>query len=194
MENETLDSEQNALNESPVVGSTDEFSSIRAHYEEGLQLTDNELNKIADVAVSYLRELLSFFGENNCSIDEYDGEEGELILDITGGDLAILIGRHGNTLEALQMILSSLMSAKLRFHFPISVDVESYKSRRRKKLQEMALSAAIRAKKTGKVSLAPMSGYERRLIHITLRNDLEVTTHSEGEDPYRRVVITAINN
>jgi len=161
MEDETFVSEPNALNESPVVDSQDEFVSI---------------------------------GENSCAIDEYDGEDGELILDVTGGDLAILIGRHGNTLEALQMVLSSLMSAKLHFHYPVSVDVESYKSRRRNKLQEMALSAAARAKKTGKVSLAPMSGYERRIIHIALRDNLEVTTHSEGDDPYRRVVVTAINS
>jgi len=194
MEDETFVSELNALNESPVVDSQDEFASIREHFEAGIQLTDAEMNKIADTAVFYLRELLSFFGENSCAIDEYDGEDGELILDVTGGDLAILIGRHGNTLEALQMVLSSLMSAKLHFHYPVSVDVESYKSRRRNKLQEMALSAAARAKKTGKVSLAPMSGYERRIIHIALRDNLEVTTHSEGDDPYRRVVVTAINS
>ena len=160
MEDETFVSEPNALNESPVVDSQDEFASIREHFEAGIQLTDAEMNKIADTAVFYLRELLSFFGENSCAIDEYDGEDGELILDVTGGDLAILIGRHGNTLEALQMVLSSLMSAK----------------------------------KTGKVSLAPMSGYERRIIHIALRDNLEVTTHSEGDDPYRRVVVTAINS
>ena len=182
MEDETFVSEPNALNESPVVDSQDEFASIREHFEAGIQLTDAEMNKIADTAVFYLRELLSFFGENSCAIDEYDGEDGELILDVTGGDLAILIGRHGNTLEALQMVLSSLMSAKLHFHYPVSVDVE------------MALSAAARAKKTGKVSLAPMSGYERRIIHIALRDNLEVTTHSEGDDPYRRVVVTAINS
>ena len=167
MEDETFVSEPNALNESPVVDSQDEFASIREHFEAGIQLTDAEMNKIADTAVFYLRELLSFFGENSCAIDEYDGEDGELILDVTGGDLAILIGRHGNTLEALQMVLSSLMSAKLHFHYPVSVDVESYKSRRRN---------------------------ERRIIHIALRDNLEVTTHSEGDDPYRRVVVTAINS
>jgi len=175
MEDETFVSEPNALDESPVVDLQDEFASIREHFEAGLQLTDAEMNKIADTAVFYLRELLSFFGENTCAIDEYDGEDGELILDVTGGDLAILIGRH------------------VHFHYPVSVDVESYRSRRRNKLQEMALSGAARAKKTGKVSLAPMSGYERRIIHIALRDNLEVTTHSEGDDPYRRVVITAIN-
>lgn len=87
MEDETFVSEPNALNESPVVDSQDEFASIREHFEAGIQLTDAEMNKIADTAVFYLRELLSFFGENSCAIDEYDGEDGELILDVTGGDL-----------------------------------------------------------------------------------------------------------
>ena len=177
-----------------VEGITDEFSEIRSHYENGIALTDSEMDKIADKAVLYLKHLLSFFGEHEWEIDEYDGDEGELILDITGGNLAILIGRHGNTLDALQMVLSSLMSASLHFHYPIVVDVESYKSRRRAKIQSMARSAAERVKKNGnRIALAPMNGYERRLVHIALRGEDQVTTHSEGEDPYRRVVITAVN-
>ena len=92
------------------------------------------------------------------------------------------------------MVLSSLMSASLHFHYPIVVDVESYKSRRRAKIQSMARSAAERVKKNGnRIALAPMNGYERRLVHIALRGEDQVTTHSEGEDPYRRVVITAVN-
>lgn len=177
-----------------VEGITDEFSEIKSHYENGIALTDSEMDKIADKAVLYLKHLLSFFGEHECEIDEYDGDEGELILDITGGDLAILIGRHGNTLDALQMVLSSLMSASLHFYYPIVVDVESYKSRRRAKIQSMARSAAERVKKNGnRIALAPMNGYERRLVHIALRGEDQVTTHSEGEDPYRCVVITAVN-
>ena len=111
------------------------------------------------------RESSSLFGEDSCSIDEYDGENGELILDVNGGDLAVLIGRHGRTLDALQMVLTSLMSSRIKFYYPIVVDTEGYKSRRRKKLEDMARSSAARAKERGgKVTLSPMNAYERRII------------------------------
>ena len=171
----------------------DEFSSIREHFEAGEELTDEEMDKIADLAVSYLRSILALFGETGSSIDEYDGENGELILDVNGGDLAVLIGRHGRTLDALQMVLTSLMSSRIKFYYPIVVDIEGYKSRRRKKIEDIARSAAARAKdRGGKVTLSPMNAYERRIVHLTLREDEGVVTHSEGEDPERRVVITAV--
>lgn len=176
-----------------AVETEDEFSSIREHFEAGLALTDDEMDRIADLAVGYLKGILELFGETSSSIDEYDGENGELILDVNGGDLAVLIGRHGRTLDALQMVLNSLMSSRIKFYFPIIVDIEGYKSRRRKKIEDMARSAAARAKERGgKVTLSPMNAYERRIVHITLREDAEVVTHSEGEDPERRVVITAV--
>lgn len=171
----------------------DDFASIREHYEAGVALTDDEMDRIADLAVEYLESILGFFGETGCSIDEYDGDDGELILDVSGGDLAVLIGRHGRTLDALQMVLTSLMSSRIKFYYPIVVDIESYKSRRRHKLEDMARSSAARAKsRGGSVTLAPMNAYERRIIHLTLRGDDGVTTHSEGEEPERRVVITAV--
>ena len=173
--------------------SQDEFSSIREHYESGQPLTDDEMDSIADLAVGYLKEILALFGETSSSIDEYDGEEGELILDVNGGDLAVLIGRRGRTLDALQMVLTSLLSSKIKFYYPVVVDIEGYKNRRKKKIQDLARSSAARAKKRhGKVTLAPMNAYERRLVHLALINDDGVVTHSEGEDPERRVVITAV--
>lgn len=171
----------------------DEFSEIREHYEAGIALTDEETDKVADVAVEYLKGILALFGETHCSIDEYDGDEGELILDVNGGDLAVLIGRHGRTLDALQMVLSSLMSSRLKFYYPVVVDIESYKGRRKQKLEAMARSAAERARtQGGRVALAPMNAYERRIVHLALRGDASVVTHSEGEDPDRRVIVTAV--
>ena len=168
-------SEEELENEAELV--EDEFASIREHFESGEALADEEMDKIADLAVSYLRGILALFGETESSIDEYDGENGELILDVNGGDLAVLIGRHGRTLDALQMVLTSLMSSRIKFYYPIVVDIEGYKSRRRKKIEDMARSSAA---------------YERRIVHLTLRDDDGVVTHSEGEDPERRVVITAV--
>lgn len=174
-------------------GELDDFSSIRERYEAGKQLTDEEMDKIADLAVGYLKSILALFGETSSSIDEYDGENGELILDVNGGDLAVLIGRHGRTLDALQMVLTSLLSSRIKFYYPVVVDIESYKNRRKRKLEDIALSSAARAKQRGgKVTLSPMNAYERRIIHLALRNDEGVVTHSEGVDPERRVVITAV--
>ena len=176
------------VNTEEVVG---EYPEIAAHYKAGVELTDDELDTIADVAISVVRSILSHFDANDSPIDEYEGDEGELILDITAPDLAVLIGRHGRTLESLQTLVSLLVSRKLGFRYPVSVDVEGYKSRRHDKVISMAKSAASRAVSQGRtVNLPPMSAYERRLVHIALREDDRIDTHSEGVDPERRVVIT----
>lgn len=193
MDDGVLTVEETSADQSLTTDAADEFSSIREHFEAGAELTEEETDKVADVAVEYLRELLGFFGETSCSIDEYDGDNGELILDVNGGDLAVLIGRHGRTLDALQLVLSSLMSSTLKFYYPIVVDIESYKSRRKSKVQGLARAAAAKARKQGRVAMAPMNAYERRLVHLALHDDDSVTTHSEGEDPNRRVVITAVH-
>ena len=193
MDDEVLTVEETSADQSLTTDAADEFSSIRERFEAGAELTEEETDKVADVAVEYLRELLGFFGETSCSIDEYDGDNGELILDVNGGDLAVLIGRHGRTLDALQLVLSSLMSSTLKFYYPIAVDIESYKSRRKSKVQGLARAAAAKARKQGRVAMSPMNAYERRLVHLALHDDDSVTTHSEGEDPNRRVVITAVH-
>ena len=90
------------------------------------------------------------------------------------------------------MIVTSFMSNRLKFHYPIVVDIEGYKGRRKQKLQSLALSAASRAKKQGRVALPPMNAYERRIVHLALVDDAEVTTHSEGSEPERRVVVTSV--
>jgi spoIIIJ-associated protein len=186
------------LVEEPVAAANaaqeDEFDAVAKRFEEGA-LTDADLDLIADTAITYIRELLAFFGEDRVTVDEYEGDEGELILDISGGDLAVLIGRHGRTLDALQMVVSSFMSNRMHFHYPLMVDVEGYKTRRKEKLESLARSAAARVKRQhAAVKLSPMNAYERRIVHLTLLDDVDVTTHSEGEDPDRRVVITYVRN
>lgn len=173
---------------------SDMAATIKEKCEAGQELADDELDFVADAAIRSIKDILSYFGETGSSIDEYDGDNGELILDINGGDLAVLIGRHGRTLDALQMVVSSLLSSTLGFHYPIVVDIEGYKSRRKNKVQSLARAAAARAKKQhGSVSLPPMNAYERRLVHLALVDDDSVVTHSEGEEPMRHVVVTLVN-
>lgn len=172
-----------------------ELATIRERFEAGKTLSEADIDSIADIALSYVRNLLAFFGENQLVIDEYDGDEGELILDVNGGDLAVLIGRHGRTLDALQMLVNSYMSNTIHFHYPVVIDIEGYKTRRKQKLVALASSAASRAiRQRGEVRLAPMNAYERRIIHLTLVDNEEVMTHSEGEDPQRRVVVTYVRS
>jgi spoIIIJ-associated protein len=190
-----LDMSEELIEEIPAEESVEEiageYPEIARRYKAGEELTVEELDTIADVAISIVRDLLGFFDAANSPIDEYEGDEGELILDITAPDLAVLIGRHGRTLESLQTIVSLLVSRKLGFRYPVSIDVEGYKSRRHDKVVSMAHSAASRAVAQGRtVNLPPMSAYERRLVHIALRDDDRIDTHSEGTDPERRVVIT----
>lgn len=154
------------------------------------QLTDEELDSIADSAIEVLRNILEYFESDGAEINEYEGDEGELLLDVVGGDLAVLIGRRGHTLDSLQTLVSSIVHRKIGFRFPITIDVESYKHRQRQKLENMALSAASRADRQGReVKLRPMTPYERRIIHMALREDDRVKTHSEGNDPERCVVV-----
>lgn len=179
---------EEAVVEEQIVG---EYPEIAKRYKAGGDLTDEDLDTIADVAISIVRDILVHFDADNSPIDEYEGDEGELILDITAPDLAVLIGRHGRTLESLQTLVSLLVSRKLGFRYPVAVDVEGYKSRRHDKVISMAKSAASRAVSQNRtVNLPPMTAYERRLVHIALREDDRVDTHSEGTDPERRVVIT----
>ncbi len=156
---------------------------------EPSELSEDEIDQIADEAVAVLNEILACF-QLAPEIEEYEGDEGEIILDIVGDDLGILIGRHGRTLEALQTVVSSITNRRIERRFPVVVDVSGYKYRRRLKIEEIAKRAADRAKRQGRpVSLRPMSSFERKVVHVALRNDRRVTTASEGEEPFRCVVI-----
>jgi spoIIIJ-associated protein len=153
-------------------------------------LSDEDLDKVADTAVAALNTILQSFGIEGSTIEEYEGDEGEIILDVVGGDLALLIGRHGRTLDALQALVSAVTNRKLGFRYPVIVDVEGYRHRRRQKIEDIARRAADRASRQHiPVRLRPMTAYERRVVHVALRDDQRVTTGSEGDDPFRLVVI-----
>jgi len=157
--------------------------------DEDVEVSDEELDKIADTAVNTIQTILGSMGLE-ASIEEYEGDDGEIILDIVGGDLAVLIGRHGRTLESMQALVSAITNRSLGYRYPVVVDVEGYRHRRREKLEAMARRTADRASRQhSSIRLRPMNAYERRVIHVALRNDNRVTTSSEGVDPNRQVVV-----
>lgn len=158
--------------------------------EDQIEVTEEELDAIADTAIAALQDILKYFNVGEVTIDEYEGDEGELILDITGDDLAILIGRHGRTLDALQFVVSAITVRSMGFRYPVIVDVEGYKSRQREKLESIARSTANKAASQHRsVKMRPMTPYERRIVHIALRDDDRVDTASEGEGSARHVVV-----
>ncbi len=157
----------------------------------GPELSDEELDRVADTAVQVLRETVAFLGVTEPTIEEYEGDEGEIILDVIGGDLGVLIGRHGRTLDALQATVGAITTRRLGFRHPVVIDVEGYRHRRRQKIEEIARKAADRAVRHRQdVKLRPMTSFERRVVHMALRNDARVVTASEGQEPYRQVVIS----
>lgn len=182
-----LEFEEHAVETEEEVSEDEENSSEESGVPE---LSDEELDEVADTAISILQDILKYFNVGEVTIDEYEGDEGELILDITGDDLAVLIGRHGKTLDSLQFLVSAVTVRKMGFRYPVVVDVEGYKSRQRQKLESIARSAANRAAGQNRsIKLRPMTPYERRIVHITLRDDDRVETASEGEGSVRHVVV-----
>lgn len=167
----------------------DESSS--QEYEGEGQYSEEEVDRIADTAIEAIQDILKYFNVGEVTIEEYEGDEGELILDITGDDLAVLIGRHGRTLDSLQFLISSIASRIVGHRYPIVVDVEGYKARQRQKIEDIALNAADKAVDQDRsIKLRPMTPYERRIVHIALRGDDRVETVSEGEGRARRVVVS----
>lgn len=153
--------------------------------------------KVAEIAEYYLRGLLERMGLSRIQISTRiatdmveEGEEPPLVLNITGQDLGILIGRRSETLQALQYMLRLMVSKEMSSWQPIVVDVESYRVRRRQSLHRMAEKMAERAVSSRKrVVLEAMPAYERRVIHVALKNHPAVITKSIGSDEDRKVTI-----
>lgn len=118
-------------------------------------------------------------------------EDDNMIVDLSGDDMGILIGKRGQTLDSLQYLTSLVVNKGKSAYVRVKVDTENYRNRRKETLENLARNIAGKVKRTRKpVFLEPMNPYERRIIHSALQNDPYVSTHSEGEEPYRKVVIT----
>lgn len=120
----------------------------------------------------------------------YDEEEKEMSINLTGDDMGILIGKRGQTLDSLQYLVSMVLNKESEGYLRVKLDTENYRARRKETLETLAKNIAYKVKRTKRsVSLEPMNPYERRIIHSALQNDKYVTTRSEGEEPFRHVVI-----
>ena len=127
----------------------------------------------------------------NVTIDvNYDELENTLDINLSGNDMGVLIGKRGQTLDSLQYLASLVVNKNSETYIKVKLDTENYRERRKETLENLARNIAFKVKRTRKaVSLEPMNPYERRIIHSALQNDRFIETHSEGDEPYRRVVV-----
>ncbi len=122
---------------------------------------------------------------------KYDDIENTLDIDLSGDEMGVLIGKRGQTLDSLQYLVSLVVNKGEENYIRVKVDTENYRQRRKATLENLAKNISYKVKRTRRpVSLEPMNPYERRIIHSALQNDKYVTTHSEGDEPYRKVVVT----
>lgn len=144
----------------------------------------------ADEAKDFLTNLLEKMNmpaEVDVSVNE---EEKSMDIDLSGGNMGFLIGKRGQTLDSIQYLVSLVVNKDAKDYYKVTLDTENYRERRKETLENLARNIALKVKRTRRsVFLEPMNPYERRIIHAALQNDEAVETHSEGENPYRKVVV-----
>lgn len=150
-----------------------------------------DVEKVESAAKKFLAEVFTAMKiEAKISV-AYDHQENIVNINIEGDDMGILIGKRGQTLDSLQYLTSLVINKETSSYLKVKLDTENYRERRKETLENLAKNIAYKVKRTKRsVSLEPMNPYERRIIHSALQADKFVDTHSEGEEPYRRVVVT----
>jgi spoIIIJ-associated protein len=145
---------------------------------------------IADKTNEYLEALFKAMDiETEITID-YDEENNNMNINLEGPEMGILIGKRGQTLDALQYLISLFVNKESESYVRVKLDTENYRARRKDTLENLAKNIAFKVKRSRRsVTLEPMNPYERRIIHSALQNDKYVATRSEGEEPYRKVVV-----
>ena len=152
-------------------------------------------NSVSDVASDFLKDVFAAMNIIVVVDVKYNAENNEMNIDLSGDDMGVLIGKRGQTLDSLQYLVSLVVNKGNEDYIRVKVDTENYRERRKSTLENLAKNMAYKVKRTRRpLHLEPMNPYERRIIHSALQNDKFVTTHSEGEEPYRHVVVTLKNN
>ena len=156
-------------------------------------LTPEEQEEAKGKAEKFLKDVFASI-EMEVGV-ETDYADEVLNVELSGDDMGVLIGKRGQTLDSLQYLTSLVVNKGKSGYTRVKVDTENYRSRRKDTLENLAKNIAFKVKRTRRpVFLEPMNPYERRIIHSALQNDPYVTTHSEGEEPYRKVVVTLKRN
>lgn len=150
-----------------------------------------EATDAKDIAEAFLKDVFATMNLEVIIDSSYDEIDKVLNIDLKGPEMGIIIGKRGQTLDSLQYLVNLAVNRKSGDYVRVKIDTEDYRRRRKETLENLAKNVAYRVKRTKKsVSLEAMNPYERRIIHFALQNDSYVSTHSEGEEPYRHVVVT----
>ena len=146
---------------------------------------------VNDTALAFLNKVFAAM-KLEVQIDiSMDEEEGVMNIELSGDQMGVLIGKRGGTLDSLQYLTSVVVNRESDKYLKVKIDTENYRERRKETLENLANNLANKVKRIHRpVYLEPMNPYERRIIHSALQNNEYVETHSEGEEPYRKVVIT----
>ena len=154
------------------------------------QLTDEKIVEIKKAAHDFLVGVFKTMDMNVEISEEYQKETGILTVNMEGDDMGVLIGKRGQTLDSLQYLVSLVVNKDVDGYIHVKADTENYRERRKKTLENLAKNIAFKVKRTRQpVALEPMNPYERRIIHSALQDEKFITTYSEGEEPYRKVVV-----
>lgn len=146
---------------------------------------------VEDNAKQFLKDVFEAMNMTVVINIKYDKEENTMDIDLSGDEMGVMIGKRGQTLDSLQYLVSLVVNKEAEDYIRVKVDTENYRERRKETLENLAKNIAYKVKRTKRaVSLEPMNPYERRIIHSALQNDKYVTTYSEGDEPFRRVVVT----
>lgn len=146
---------------------------------------------IEDSIKDFLNQVFDAMGMEVEILVTKEDDEKNINVELKGKDMGVLIGKRGQTLDSLQYLTNLVVNKQSDSYVKIKLDTEDYRKRRRETLENLARNIAYKVKRTKRpVSLEPMNPFERRVIHSALQNDRYVTTHSEGEEPYRHVVVT----
>ena len=150
---------------------------------------------VEDIVKDFLDQVFKAMDMEVEILIKKDEENHFLDVELKGADMGILIGKRGQTLDSLQYLTNLAVNKHSDHYYKVKIDTEDYRNRRRETLENLAKNIAYKVKRTKRaVSLEPMNPFERRVIHSALQNDRYVTTHSEGEEPYRHVVVTLKSN
>ncbi len=162
--------------------------------ERKVFIRTEEISQIKEEAMKFLTGVFNAMGLQVQIKMEYKNEEGNLNIDFEGEDMGILIGKRGQTLDSLQYLTSLVVNKGRQGYIRVKLDTEDYRNRRKETLENLARSIAYKVRKTRRpVSLEPMNPYERRIIHSALQGNRYVETYSEGNEPYRHVVVKLKN-
>lgn len=172
----------------------EEKPEVKSEPKKEVELAKVEPQTI-ETCEKFIYDVMNAMGMDDVKVTSVVDEEGALSINMEGSNMGILIGKRGRTLDSLQYLTNRVANKMQDGYVRVKLDTEDYRRRRKETLENLAKNIASKVKRTRKtVSLEPMNPYERRIIHSALQSDPAVSTHSEGEEPYRRVVVTLVRN